>query len=163
MPVLPTADEARRWLDLAADASVGLAVTIDGNDLPAVIDVSFGTRIAPDRRTSVPVDARPRLTPITIVRRATGDTEPFEWANQPFVESEKHGVISFFDPSMEATLWKTVEWKGVCTGYREWVPDVNLHRNAPQLEILQFSARIITLGDSAPAEWRAGGSWPTDS
>lgn len=163
MSVLPTPAETQRWLELAANPSVGLGVTIDGNDLSGVIDVAFGTRVAADPKTGVPVDARPRLTPITIVRRAMGDSEPFEWASQPFLESEKHGVISFFDPSMEETLWKTVEWKGVCVGYREWVPDVNLHRNAPQLEILKFSARIITLGDSAPAEWRAGGSWPIDS
>lgn len=122
-----------------------LMLEIEGNRVPNVLDVHYGLDCAKDMN-GAPVDAHPRLASIIITRRSDEKTDFWLWALNPHEESFKAGVITFYDPRKQATVQKTVEWEGgFLKSYTESVPHVDTDRAAPQVEILEISAKSITI------------------
>lgn len=131
-------------------------VTIDGNHVPNVLDVKYGLDCAKDSN-GAPVDAKPRLASIIIVRRSDETTDYWDWALRPYEEDFKSGVITFYDPRKAETVMKTVEWtNGFLKSYSEVVPNIDDDRSAPQIETLEISASLITING---IEWQAGKTW----
>jgi len=131
-------------------------VAIDGNHVPNVLDVKYGLDCARDTN-GAPVDAKPRLASIIIVRRSDETTDYWDWALRPYEEDFKSGVITFYDPRKAETVMKTVEWtNGFLKSYSEVVPNIDDDRSAPQIETLEISASTITING---VEWQAGKTW----
>jgi len=131
-------------------------VAIDGNHVPNVLDVKYGLDCARDTN-GAPVDAKPRLASIIIVRRSDEITDYWDWALRPYEEDFKSGVITFYDPRKAETVMKTVEWtNGFLKSYSEVVPNIDDDRSAPQIETLEISASTITING---VEWQAGKTW----
>ncbi len=131
-------------------------VAIDGNHVPNVLDVKYGLDCAKDSN-GAPVDAKPRLASIIIVRRSDETTDYWDWALRPYEEDFKSGVITFYDPRKSETVMKTVEWtNGFLKSYSEVVPNIDDDRSAPQIETLEISASTIVING---VEWQAGKTW----
>jgi len=131
-------------------------VTIDGNPVPNVLDVRYGLDCAKDTN-GAPVDAKPRLASIFVIRRSDETTDFWDWALRPYEEDFKSGEITFFDPRKTDTVLKTLEWtNGFLRSYTENVPNIDSDRGAPQTETLEISASTIAING---VEWEAGKTW----